>query len=142
MHVVEELERGNEWGFTYHLIASEILEGDHEDKQFPSLQINYVFYSEGHICFNHDVLGVLFEFPFVDVFGVNRAPYKKLRKGGKSETMINSILFILCSSHPFICLRFSPLLTEGLLLAAGLIDAAATDVTHPFDDIVIAVIEL
>lgn len=53
MHVVEELERRNEWGFTsHHLIASEILEGVHEDKQFPSLQINYAFYSEGHICLN------------------------------------------------------------------------------------------
>lgn len=65
-----------------------------------------------------------------------------MRKGGESETMNNSILFVLCSSHPFICLRLSPLLTEGLLLAAGLIDAAAPDVTHPFDDIMIAVVEL
>lgn len=87
-------------------------------------------------------MDVLFGFPLVDVFSVNRAPYKKLRKGGESETMDNSILFVVCSSHPFIRLRLSPLLTEGLLLAAGLIDAAATDVTHPFDDIMIAVVEL
>ncbi len=84
-------------------------------------------------------MDVLFGFLFVDVFGVNRAPYKKLRKGGKSETMNNSILFI--PTPLFVCVS-PPLLTEGLLLAAGLIDAAATDVTHPFDDIVIAVIEL
>ncbi len=35
--------RGTEWGFTYHLIASEILDV-HEEKQFPSLQINYVLF--------------------------------------------------------------------------------------------------
>lgn len=52
MHVVEESERRNEWGFTSLLIASELLEGAHEDKLFLSLQINFTFYSEGHICFD------------------------------------------------------------------------------------------
>lgn len=88
------------------------------------------------------VLDVLLVFPFVVVFVVNRAPYKKLREGGESETMNNSILLFLCSSRPTIRLRLSPLLTEGLLLAAGLIDAAAADVTHPFDDIMVAVVQL
>lgn len=81
-------------------------------------------------------------FPFVDAFVVNRALYKKLREGGESETMNNSILLVLCSSRPSIGLRLSPLLTEGLLLAAGLIDATAADVTHPFDDIMVAVVQL
>lgn len=44
----------------------------------------------------------------------------------------------------FILLVFVPpsTLEEGSLLAAGLVDAAAPDVTHPFNDIMIAVVQL
>ncbi len=68
---------GCSWGETISIIADKLC-----------------FILKGTFVLIHDVLDVLFGFPFVDVFRVNRAPYKKLRKGGKSETMNNSILFI------------------------------------------------
>lgn len=93
-----------------------------------------VFNSVGLFCF---AWCSLFSFPLLMFLFEWTTVYKV--EGGKRETMNNFICSF--SGNPTIYSSAS-LREEGPLLAAGLVDAAAADVTHPFDHIVIAVVQL
>lgn len=56
-----------------------------EDKLFLIIADKLRFILKGTFVWICEVLDVLLVFPFDDAFVVNRAPYKKLREGGRGE---------------------------------------------------------